>query len=66
MLYSAKSGCIRVILVVFGKKWFHSAKVVIFGQCSCIWVSVLYSGKNWLYSNKEVVFWQKWLLLVQK
>ena len=54
---------IRAKVVVFGKKWLYSAKVVIFGQCSCIWASVLYSGKNWLYSNKEVVFWQKWLYL---
>ena len=39
-LYSDKSGCIRVKVVVFGQKWMYSGKVALFGQ-------------KWLYSGKS-------------
>ena len=41
-------------MVVFGKKWFYSDKVVVLGKSGCI-------RAEWLYSGKVVVFGQKWL-----
>ena len=38
-LYSGKSGCIQIKLVVIGQKWLYSGKVVVFGQ-------------KWFYSDK--------------
>ena len=41
-------------MVVFGKKWVYSGKVVEFGQSGCILA-------KWLYSRFDVVFGQKLL-----
>ena len=51
-----KSGCIRVKVVSFDKKWMYSGKVVVFEQR---W---LYSGKRcyirakWLFSGKKLLY----------
>ena len=44
-LYSGKSDCIRVKLVVIGQSGCIREKLVVFGQSACI-REMLYSGKS--------------------
>ena len=46
MLYSVKSGCIRVILVVFGQGGFFRAKWLYSGKNCCIREKVVSFGKS--------------------
>ena len=61
-LYSGKvvvlleSGCIRIKVVVFGQKLWHSgksgylrAKVVVFKKSGCFRAKVVVFGQKWLY-----------------
>ena len=45
-----KNGCIRDKVVVFGKRWLYSVKVVLFGQ------KLFNSGKSCSNRVKQVVF----------
>ena len=49
MLYSGKSGCIWAKVVVFGRKWLYSDKVVVFGQSGNIRVNLAVFGQKWLF-----------------
>ena len=60
-MYSGKSGCIRVKVVVFGQKWLCSGKVVVLVQDGCKRAKWLYSGKMVVFGKKFFLFWQKWL-----
>ena len=46
MFVICQSGCIRVKVVVFGKKMFYSGKVVVFGQSGFFRVNVAVFGKK--------------------
>ena len=49
-------------MVFFGKKWFYSDNVVVFGKVvlfaknGCIGTKAVVLGQKWLYSGKVVVF----------
>ena len=45
-------------MVVFGKKWLYSGKVVVLWQTGCLVVKVVVFGQKRLYSVKVVVFGQ--------
>ena len=66
MVVYEQGGCIRVKMVVFGKKWLYS------GRNRCIPANWLYSdkvivfGQQWLYSGKLVVIWAKVVVFGQK
>ena len=49
-----KCGCIRAKVVVFGKKWFHSGKVVAIGESGSIRANMVVFGQRYLSSGKEV------------
>ena len=56
MFYSAKSGCIRVILVVFGQGGIFRAKWLYSGKSCCIRGKSGFIRQKWLYSDNVVVF----------
>ena len=45
-------------MVVFGKKWFESGKVVFFGQNCLFSGKVALIGQKWLYSGNVSLFGQ--------
>ena len=47
-LYTDKSGCIRVKVVVFGQKLCFRTKVVVFGQGGCLRAKLVAFGPKWL------------------
>ena len=62
LLYSGKSGCIRVRVVVFGKKWLYSsksgcnrAKLLFWGKRGCFRVKVVVFGQKRVYTSRVVV-----------
>ena len=44
-LYSGKSGCIRLKVVLFRHKWLYSSKVVVFWKVVIFGQTLLYSFK---------------------
>ena len=60
-----KNGCVRTKMAVFGKKWFYSGKVVVFGQGGCIWVKMVAFGQKLLYSGKSGFIRANWLYSVK-
>ena len=46
--YLGNSGFCREKVVVFGKKCYIRAKVVVIGQSGCTWAKVVVFGQNWL------------------
>ena len=71
MVVYEQGGCIRVKMVVFGKKglysgrnrcipanWLYSDKVIVFGQQWLYSGKLVVIGQKWLYSGKSVVFGQ--------
>ena len=57
-LYSGKSFCIRVKMVVFLQKLLYSGKSGCIGQSDCILVKVFVFGQNGCIPAKVVVFGQ--------
>ena len=53
MLYSGKSCCIRVKVVVFGQKLLYLGKVFVFGKSGFIREKVVVFGQELLYSVKS-------------
>ena len=45
--YSSKSGCIRAKVVIIGKRWLNSAKVVVIRQSCCSRAIVVIFGQKW-------------------
>ena len=55
----SKCGCIQAKVVVFGKKWLHSGKVVVVGQNGCIWAKMVVFEQRYFSSGKVVELGQK-------
>ena len=45
--YSSKSGYIRAKVVIIGKRWLNSAKVVVIRQSCCSRAIVVIFGQKW-------------------
>ena len=46
-------------MVVFGKKWLYSGKVVLIGQSCCNWATMVVFGQRYFSSGKVVNLGQK-------
>ena len=55
----SKCGCIRAKVVVIGKKWLYSGKVVAIGQTGCIREKMVVFGQRYFSSGKVVDLGQK-------
>ena len=45
-MYSGKSGCILEKVVVFGRKWLYSGKLMVFRKSGCIRPKVFVLGQK--------------------